>query len=260
MLQRAARAVGRIEVTGLPGFAYVGTGWLVDKNTIVTNRHVAREFGAADGGRFTFKQASGARPMTAAIDFLEEAGRPRAARVSDRRDPAHRRRAGPGLRAPARREPIRAAQRSRRRSRLPPRRAKPEQQVAVIGYPARDSRVPDAQLMQSIFGDVYDKKRLAPGQVTEGAERTSCSTTARRLAATRARCVLDLATGQAVGLHFAGRFLEANYAVPAAVVAARLEQVLRPRPGRPPSRPPHGPRRTPASRQRPTRARRPVRS
>ena len=39
--------------------------------------------------------------------------------------------------------------------------------------------------------------------------------------------VLDLATGQAVGLHFAGRFLEANYAVPAAVVAARLERVLR---------------------------------
>jgi endonuclease G len=36
-----------------------------------------------------------------------------------------------------------------------------------------------------------------------------------------------------VGLHFAGRFLQANYAVPAAVVAARVEQVLRPKPGRP---------------------------
>jgi endonuclease G len=45
--------------------------------------------------------------------------------------------------------------------------------------------------------------------------------------------VLDLATGAAVGLHFAGRFLEANYAVPATVVAARLEQVLRRKPGRP---------------------------
>ena len=54
--------------------------------------------------------------------------------------------------------------------------------------------------------------------------------------------LLDLATGEAVGLHFAGRFLEANYAVPAAVVAARLEQVLRPKPpGRPPGRPPHDP-------------------
>ena len=44
-LQLAARAVGRIDVTGLPDLPYVGTGWLVDKNTIVTNRHVAREFG-----------------------------------------------------------------------------------------------------------------------------------------------------------------------------------------------------------------------
>ena len=30
--------------------------------------------------------------------------------------------------------------------------------------------------------------------------------------------VLDLATGDALGIHFAGRFLEANYAVPAAVI------------------------------------------
>ena len=91
--------------------------------------------------------------------------------------------------------------------------------------------------MQSIFGDVYDKKRLAPGQVTEARPDVvlhDCST----LGGNSGSVVLDLATGEAVGLHFAGRFLEANYAVPAAVVAARLEQVLRPKPpGRPPARP-----------------------
>src|SRR5688500_16143530 len=38
-LQRAARAVGRIDVSGLPDLQYVGTGWLVEKNTILTNRH-----------------------------------------------------------------------------------------------------------------------------------------------------------------------------------------------------------------------------
>src|SRR5262245_52213443 len=38
-LTRAAQAVGRIEVTGLPGVSYVGTGWLVDANSVVTNRH-----------------------------------------------------------------------------------------------------------------------------------------------------------------------------------------------------------------------------
>ena len=41
--------------------------------------------------------------------------------------------------------------------------------MAVIGYPARDSRIPDVDLMDQIFGNVYDKKRLAPGQVHRAA-------------------------------------------------------------------------------------------
>jgi len=232
LLTRAAQAVGRIEVTGLPGFSFVGTGWLVDKHTVVTNRHVALAFGRRTGAGFTFMPGSRTRPMTAAIDFLEETGRlaerefpiVEILHIEDETGPDFallrvERRGG----LPALAPPIPLAVSS----------VKPEQQVAVIGYPARDSRVPDAQLMQSIFGDVYDKKRLAPGQVTRAQKDLvfhDCST----LGGNSGSVVLDLATGQAVGLHFAGRFLEANYAVPAAVVAARLEQVLRPKPGRPP--------------------------
>jgi endonuclease G len=237
-LTRAAQAVGRIEVTGLSGYSYVGTGWLVDRNTVVTNRHVALAFGRRSGARFTFKQGSRARPMTAAIDFLEETGR-----AAEREFPVVEilhieDESGPDFAL------LRVENRSGTHALAPPiplaaAPVKPEQQVAVIGYPARDSRVADAQLMQSIFGDVYDKKRLAPGQVTKAQKNVvfhDCST----LGGNSGSVVLDLATGQAVGLHFAGRFLEANYAVPASVVAARVEQVLRPKPGRPPARPPHG--------------------
>ncbi len=39
--------------------------------------------------------------------------------------------------------------------------------------------------------------------------------------------LVDLASGHAVGLHFAGRFLEANFAVPAGVVAGRLDALRR---------------------------------
>ena len=237
LLRRAARAVGRIEVTGLPGLTFVGTGWLVDRNTVVTNRHVAQTFAQRTGGGFTFRQAGRARPMAAAIDFLEETGRRaelefrivEVLHIEDEPGPDFallrvENRSGPHTLAP----PISLAASS----------AEPGQQVAVIGYPARDRRVPDAQLMQSIFGDVYDKKRLAPGQITRAQKNLifhDCST----LGGNSGSVVLDLATGQAVGLHFAGRFLEANYAVPAADVAARLEQALHPRPGRPPGRPPH---------------------
>ena len=54
-----------------------------------------------------------------------------------------------------------------------------DEQVAVIGYPARDSRIPDQELMEQIFGDVFDKKRLAPGLVTRADRQTvrhDCST------------------------------------------------------------------------------------
>ena len=77
-----------------------------------------------------------------------------------------------------------------------------------------------------------DKKRRAPGQITKAKKQLvlhDCST----LGGNSGSVVLDLETGQAVGLHFAGRFLEANYAVSVPVVAARLEKVLRKKPGRP---------------------------
>jgi endonuclease G len=228
-LRRAAQAVGRIEVQGLPGVTFVGTGWLVDTNTVVTNRHVARSFAQRTGAGFTFKQVSRTRPMTADIDFLEETGR-RAQREFAIVEILHiEEEPGPDFAL------LRVERRSGRHTLAPPiplaaSSAKPEQQVAVIGYPARDGRVPDAQLMHAIFGDVYDKKRLAPGQITKAKKDLvfhDCST----LGGNSGSVVVDLATGEAVGLHFAGRFLEANYAVPAPLIAARLDQVLRRKPG-----------------------------
>ena len=236
-LRRAAQAVGRIEVTGLPGVPYVGTGWLVDRDIVVTNRHVALTFARPVRGGFAFQKGSGAAPLRACVDFLEEAGR-RAQRPVPIVEVLHiEDETGPDLAF------LRLDAAAGGRPLAPPialqtARVSREQQVAVIGYPARDSRVPDQQLLHDIFGDVFDKKRLAPGQVTgtrRGTLLHDCST----LGGNSGSVVLDLATGQAVGVHFAGRFLEANYAVPAAVVAARLERLHDPKPPAPsPGRPP----------------------
>lgn len=230
-LTRAAQAVGRIEVQGLRGVPFVGTGWLVDKYTVVTNRHVALAFAQRAGGGFTFRPRTARRPMSARIDFLEETGR-KGEREFEIIEILHiEDDAGPDfalLRIEPRTDRFRLAPPIPLATSL----VKPEQQVAVIGYPARDSRVPDARLMQSIFGNVYNKKRLAPGQVTWAKKDVlfhDCST----LGGNSGSAVIDLATGRAVGLHFAGRFLEANYAVSSALVARRLEQVLRRKPGRP---------------------------
>ena len=220
LLLPAIRAVGRIELENNPRFSWVGTGWMIKPDVIVTNRHVAMEFGRADGDGFIFRPGSNHLAMSASIDFLEEFGRneQRPFRVTkilniedeDGPDLAFLQVQGDGL------DPqISLA------TRLPG----DKQMVAAIGYPARDSRIPDQQLMERIFGDVYDKKRLAPGQIignSQGEIEHDCST----LGGNSGSVILDLASGQALGIHFAGRFLESNYAVSATILGERLEAVM----------------------------------
>jgi endonuclease G len=85
--------------------------------------------------------------------------------------------------------------------------------VAVVGYPARDSRN-SASAMSQVFGDIYDVKRFAPG-VVMGADADEwwfthdCST----LGGNSGSAVLDIETGKAVGLHFAGTPGQSNFAV-----------------------------------------------
>jgi endonuclease G len=221
-LTAAAKAVGRIDVKG-HALDWLGTGWLVRDDIIVTNRHVAAAFARSQGDEFTFRQSVGGPLMSAAVDFLEEIGR------ADRLEWAIDRilhvedETGPDL-AFMRVRPVSGRT-------LPSRVPLDETStaaagafVATIGYPARDSRLADQALMDEIFGDVYDKKRLAPGQLTghDGSVlRHDCST----LGGNSGSVIVSLDTGRAIGLHFGGRFLVANYAVPSAVVAERLASV-----------------------------------
>ena len=220
VLGQAIRASGRIEVDRHE-LDWLGTGWLVADDVVVTNRHVAAEFGRRQGEGFVFRQGFGG-PMASRIDFREEkdgaAAREFAlARILHIEDDG-----GPDLAflqvtprtGDALARPIAL-------SSLAPRA---RQQVAVIGYPARDSRIPEQDLMLRIFGNVFDRKRLAPGQVERvenGLVLHDCST----LGGNSGSVVLDLETGEALALHFSGRFLDANFAVPARTVAERLRGV-----------------------------------
>ena len=71
--------------------------------------------------------------------------------------------------------------------------------------------------MDKIFGDIYDVKRLQPGQIKS--VRTDLIThDASTLGGNSGSVVIDQQTGKAVGLHFGGKFMEENYAVPAPVI------------------------------------------
>ena len=60
---------GRVEVSGHVELDWIGTASLVAPGTLMTNRHVAEEFCARRGERWTFRQG-----MTPRIDFLAERG------------------------------------------------------------------------------------------------------------------------------------------------------------------------------------------
>ena len=222
ILDRVIPAVGRVEVSNNPDFTWVGTGWLVAGDIIVTNRHVAREFARRGAAGFNFRVGSNGGPMSSRVDFLEEDQRAASLEYAvnsvlwiapaEEADVAFLR----VTRAPTDRP-------------LPPPVALADavavdEFVATIGYPARDSRVPDQDLVRRIFGDVYEKKRLAPGQVMEVGDdemEHDCST----LGGSSGSLLVKLSTGEAVGLHFSGLFMEANFAVPAPKVRELLRKV-----------------------------------
>lgn len=221
-LFKAIQSVGRIELQNHPSYDWVGTGWLVDKNVIVTNRHVAEVFGKNSGTGFVFRQGSDGTSVKASIDFLEEIDRTAefvfrcTAILHIEPEP------GPDM-AFLKVEAIGGKQIPGRIN-LSSSATQTKQDIAVIGYPARDSRIPDQQLMTDIFGNVYDKKRLAPGQVIGVSDKQllhDCST----LGGNSGSVLLDLKTGEAVGLHFAGRFLESNFAVPSSLIKNQLNKL-----------------------------------
>jgi hypothetical protein len=94
--------------------------------------------------------------------------------------------------------------------------------VALIGYPLYDRRN-DIDAVAVLFGDVFGKKRVMPGNVTSASATVKTAEDDVPALAHDASCtsgtsgapVIQLSTGQVVGVHFAGSYLERNFAVPA---------------------------------------------
>ena len=217
-LRKAIPAVGRIELPGQTQIPYGGTGFVVGHGLLMTNRHVAEIFASGLGDRrISFR--SGWR---AAVDFKAEYDQPdgpdfevRAVRmIHPWWDMALLE--VPDL--PATIAPLRMAVRDARdlaRTR-----------IAVIGYPARDPLRNDPAVQDKLFDRVFRVKRLQPGEIAGGKATSSfghmvqaathdCST----LGGNSGSAIIDLATGEVLGLHFGGRYLDTNYAVPAIELA-----------------------------------------
>lgn len=211
-IEAAARAIGRVEISGHPWLPYAGTGFVVGPNLIMTNRHVAELFILGLG----LKHLAFYPGRASALDFKQEvipSGRVlievRAARlVHPYWDAAILEVAGLSGHQPLRLATAEPASLIGRR-------------VVAIGYPMLDSRNDEA-LQHRIFQGVYGRKRLQPGTIMGYGKIKSfdhvvealahdCST----LGGNSGSAIVDLETGQVLGLHFGGIYLKANFAVPA---------------------------------------------
>jgi endonuclease G, mitochondrial len=211
-------SIGRVNVSGHPSLDWLGTAWVIKDRIVATNRHVAREFAARGAdGKFVFLPSPAlGQSMSARIDFRQEYQQP----------------AGPEIRvsrvlyiAPDDGPDVGLLELETAAGKAIALAGSVEvnSQVVTIGYPARDSRNP-AGPMERIFGSIYDVKRLAPGQVTDAQETVlqhDCTT----LGGNSGSAVISMKTGTALGLHFGGKPLTSNYAVPASLISGLLQRL-----------------------------------
>ena len=225
IIQPLLPQVGRIDSANYPGnVPYLGTGWLVDTNIVVTNRHVAELMARADGHQFVFKPGRFGEAMQVSVDYRREHEVQAAAVAKVKRviwmepDPK---------KADIAFLEVETADDGRERApfKLARQDAADTAPVAVIGYPARagQSVIPDQAWMERIFGKTYDIKRVAPGLMgvaRRGWATHDCTT----LGGNSGSVVVDMNTGEAVALHFAGLYMVENYAVPASVIRGHLDK------------------------------------
>jgi endonuclease G len=204
--------IGRVEVPSSPILPYAGTGFVVGRDLIATNRHVAQLF--SQGLGLTIRYRAG----DAAIDFKRQIDAPdddRTAYLSVRAvEMIH-----PYWDMALLRVDGLPTDRILRLSVKSPEELI-DHKVVVIGYPARDDRS-DLALQDRVFNRTYNVKRLQPGFIRARAEVQSFENNvnaithdASTLGGNSGSAVIDIDSGDIVALHFAGEYLKANYAVP----------------------------------------------
>jgi len=221
-IQRSLPAVGRFALDGDLRVPLIGTGWVAAPGMVMTNRHVVKRFAAPVSrteGEARWRVLDG---IAARVDFAEE----------EEGAPAYQK--GRAFDVPAGAEilvhpeadlalvPIAGA--SRGGESLAPvplvlaaggESMVEGRKVYAVGYPADDPLNPDPLSKNVLFQAIYRVKRLQPGQVmqvmAEGGLKVlhDCST----LGGNSGSCLVDLATNQVIGLHYAGYHRRANLAV-----------------------------------------------
>lgn len=211
-IDRAIANVGRVDLVNDPNNKWIGTGWRVNEDTFVTNRHVAEYFARRRSGgwvlapgikvymdlREEHQSDEQLELFVSSILHIEPTGLPDVAIIrvdstalKNMADPVSLQIGG----------------------------SQPET-IGVIGYPAKAVRDNPVDVMDLYFNDIYNVKRFAPGQIMDADHSTTVFThNATTLGGNSGSVIIDVDTGCAIGLHYAGSALTQNYAVKIDAVA-----------------------------------------
>lgn len=234
-INETIRAIGRIDLPGDEVYPWAGTGWLVDSelgsDIIATNAHVAVLFAEANASGVDFRKLpfAGDKLEAPILDFRRERSdaQPRRFKVLEviyigtpnQLDVAFLRVAKAG-------EAEENADRLLAKP-LSLAASDPAQGLAVatIGYPGTDRGDYDVETLMRIFGHVFDTKRCSPGRIM-GRDARGITHDCSSMPGSSGSAVIDVKTGEIVGLHFQGTPFRSNHAVP----VTTLKTLIRERP------------------------------
>jgi len=216
-IRGAVASVARVELK-LPGGGQmmIGTCWLVDDDVLITNRHVAKIFSEQRAGRWQLRPGIDVR-----ADFAEEIGGKEALEYligsiisiesAESIDMALMKLG----RAVGRQLELRPIPLDDRLSDV--------EFLGVVGYPARDVRNNPQDAFDRYFGSYFEVKRFAPGKVMNANYQPNVFThNCTTLGGNSGSSIIDISSGNAIGLHFGGNAQVQNYAVKAAAIKQAL--------------------------------------
>ena len=215
MLKGIIPSVGRVDLENHHTFPWCGTAFLVGEGIVMTNRHVAAVFSALQGKDWVITP----KGVKVKVDYREEYQRTKSNEFKVNKVLGIHPTYDLALLSVAMTAGKKKAPAVLKLSAKEPKVLK-DSDVAVIGYPAFDSRNGRTEQID-IFKNIFNVKRLQPGKSTGLAQTPQilghdCST----LGGNSGSCVIDLETGRVLGLHFGG-LTTANLAVPLWKVSAK---------------------------------------
>jgi endonuclease G, mitochondrial len=215
-IKRVIASVARVEFK-LPGRdQMIGTCWLVDDDVLITNRHVAKVFSELRGGRWQLRPGVDVR-----ADFAEELGSTEALEylIASIFSIEQAENVDMAL--------MKLGRAAGRQLNLQPvpldDRLSAVEYLGIVGYPAKDLRNNPRDSFNRYFGDTFEVKRFAPGKVMDANHKPEVFThNCTTLGGNSGSVVFDVASGNAIGLHFGGNAQVQNYAVKAMAIKQAL--------------------------------------